>query len=669
MKVHPGTDWRPSRDGPWPSVETRGQLAPAEREWLHTNGAGAYSMSTIAVMHTRRYHGIFVAALPPPLGPHVILSHAESTITVESEKRSHRLSTHQFPGVAPTPGYRSLLSFSIDPIPRWIFQINNHTLERSLCLARGKNTLVIAYQWNGRGPARLQVRPLMPLRPVDRLVSEHGSMVQVISLKPRVAEMQPVAELPPVVFGHEGMFMGSPDWWRRFEYLVDRSEGKEFQEDIWTPGVFEMTLEPGRPSYLTLSVGVPSSTSAEAIMEETKQALLAQDPGEDRPASVRVLSLAAEQFCLELSEPAQVLAGYPQHPALVRDWVMALPGLFLAREKLDALGRVLASLLPAQRGGLLPELLPEAGRKRARSLPDATLWLFDLARELERSAGIEHPILKTQLFPSLVRAFLRFRRRSCRLVWLSHDSLIVNGAPSTALTWMDAHVGRNWITPRSGIAVEQQALWTSGTETLSRLARAYGHERLADLASIAAERARLAFRSRFWCERTDYPYDCVSEEIDTEDAWSDDSIRPNALIALAVDPVLFEPWQAQCIVERVRAELLTPHGIRSLSPADARFVAQFAGSIEEREPAYHQGTAWIHLLGCYARAALRLAPDDMDVYFDLRGLLEQAVDCGVVLGQVPQIADGSPPHRLRGCPAQAGSVAELLRALVIDLDV
>lgn len=669
MKVRPGADWRPSRDGLWPVVETRGALAPAEREWLHTNGAGAYSMSTIALMHTRRHHGAFVAALPPPLGRHVILGHAESHITVESEKRSYRLSTHQFPGVAPTPGYRQLLSFSIDPIPRWVFQINNHTLERSLCLARGRNVLVMAYLWNGRGTARLQVRPLMPLRPVDRLVSEHGGMMQVISLKPRSVEMQPVTELPPIVFGHEGMFMGSPDWWRRFEYLADRSEGIGFQEDIWTPGVFEMTLEPGRSVYLTVAVGPLPPVGAEEIMAETKRALSAQDPGEDRPASVRVLSVAAEQFCTELSKPAQILAGYPQHPAWVRDWVMALPGLFLARGQLEALRRVLQVLLATQRAGFLPELLPQVGVKRARPLPDATLWLFDLARELERHAGIEHPILKSLLYPALVRAFVRFCRRSAKLVWLSSDSLIVNGAHDVVLTWMDAHVGANWVTPRSGIAVEQQALWTSGTETVARLARAYGHGRLADQASMVSERARVGFRARFWCERTDYPYDCLSEAIDTPEAWCDDSIRPNALIALAVDPVLFEDWQAQCIIERVRAELLTPNGIRSLSPSDARFVGQFAGPVEEREQAYHQGTAWTHLLGFYARAALRLEPDDMDVYFDLRGLLEQAADSSVVLGQVPQLADGSFPHRPRGCPAQASSVAEILRALVIDLDV
>jgi predicted glycogen debranching enzyme len=603
----------------------------------------------------------------------VIISHAEIIVTPESERRSYKLATHQFPSVAPTPGYRQLHTFALDPLPRWVFQLGGQKLERKLCLARGKNALVMAYTWHGKGTARLHVRPLMPLRPVDKLMREHGGMMQVISLKPGAVEMQPVPELPPVVFGHEGMFMGSPDWWRRFEYLADRSDGRDFQEDIWTPGVFEMVLEPERTVYLVASVGPLPQVPPGVLMEEAQRALLEQDPGDDRPESVRVLSVAADQFCMDLAERPALIAGYPWHTVLIRDWVMAMPGLLLARGKLHTLGRVLPVLLRAMRAGLLPELLPplvpELGVRRSKPLPDATLWLFELARELERHAGIDHPLLRKSLFPALVRAFMRLKNPRGRIAWLSADGLLVNGARNMALTWMDAHVGPHFVTPRAGLAVELQALWTRGTETLARLARHYEHARLAELALEHCQRARQAFRERFWCEETDYPFDCLSEARDTPDSWSDRTIRPNALLALAVDPELFEHWQAQLVIERVRSELLTPNGVRSLSPADPRYVGQFAGSIEEREPAYHCGTAWTHLLGFYARAALRLAPDDMDVYYDLRGLIEQAADSGSVLGQVAQLADGDAPHRPRGAPAQATSVAELLRALVTDLDV
>jgi len=669
VKVRPGSDYRPSRDGPWPTVETHGQLAPAEREWIHTNGAGAYAMSTISLMHTRRHHGVLVADLPAPLGRHVIMSHGETSLTIGPERRTYRISTHQFPNVAPTPGYRSLASFSQHPLPRWVFRVGQHSLERTMSLVRGKNALIIAYRLNGPSSAVLHVRPLMPMRPADGLVQEHGGMMQVLSLKSGAVEMRPVPYLPAIVFGHAGVFMGSPDWWRRFEYLADRSDGIPFQEDIWTPGVFEMQLEPQRTAYLVVAVDKLPNGSPQELMEQAASAILSEDPGEERPASVRALWVAASEFCLEASECPRVIAGYPWHAALVRDWVMALPGLHIARNRLDLLEGALATLLPVQRAGLLPERLPEAGARRSKSLPDATLWLFEVARALERHSGVEHHILKNRLFPALVRAFVRVRSRLRRMIWLSSDGLVATGGNGVALTWMDAKVGPHLITPRPGLAIEHQALWSRGTQTLARLADAYGHTKLAAAARDSAARTRAAFRARFWCHETDYPYDCLSEAKDSSDAWGDTSIRPNALIALAVDPDLFEPWQAQAVLERVRSELLTPHGVRSLSPSDRRYVPQFAGDAAEREVAYHQGTAWTHLLGFYVRAALRLAPDDMDVYYDLRALLEQGADDGIILGQVAQLADGDAPHRPRGCPVQAIAVAELLRALVVDLDV
>jgi predicted glycogen debranching enzyme len=669
VKVRPGGDYRASRDGPWPVLETNCELGPAEREWLHTNGGGAYAMSTVAFMHTRRHHGAFIADLPAPLGRHVIISHSETSLVPETDRRTYRLSTHQFPNLAPTPGYRHLASFAIDPLPRWVFRVAGQTLERTLCLARGRNALIMRYHWKGRAPALLQVRPLMPLRPVDGLVNEHGGMMQVISMKPGSVEIKPVPQLPAVVFGHEGMFMGSPDWWRRFEYLADRSDGREFQEDIWTPGVFQMQLEPGRATYLVAAIGGLPTGAPEQLLEEARAAILSQDPGDDRPESVRVLSVAADQFCVQSPKRAGIIAGYPFHAMLLRDWLMAAPGIYLARGRKDLLEESLATLLPAQRGGLLPEVLPEKGKPRSKPLPDGTLWLFELARQVEQTSGADTVLLREKMFPALVRAFLRLRSRRRRYVWLSADGLLVNGREGVALTWMDAHIGAALVTPRAGLAIEQQALWVQAAAMMGRLARRYGHPRLAELAEQSAEAAREAFRARFWCDETDYPYDCISEARDNAEAWADASIRPNALIALALAPELFQHWQAEAIIERVRSDLLTPRGIRSLSPSDPRYIGQFAGKPEEREVAYHRGTAWTHLLGFYVRAALKHAPDDMDVHYDLRGLVEQAVDDGLLLGQVAQLADGDAPHRPRGCPAQATSVAELLRALLVDLDV
>ena len=667
MKKPPA--WLGSRDGAWPSVDVSGAIERAEAEWLHTNGAGAYSMSTIALMHTRRHHGALVAALPPPLGRHVIVSHADTTLTVENDRRSYRLATHQFPDVAPTPGYRNLLSFAQDPIPRWVFRTGNGTLERTLCLVRGENAVIMGYTWSGVGSALISLRPLMPLRHVDSLMHEHGGMEQLVALRPGAVELRPVERLPAIYFAHEGVFMGGPDWWRRFEYLADRGEHAEFQEDMWTPGVFELPLEPGRTSYLVVSVGKLLARPPAELVMEACEAISREALGVGRPAAVRLLSVAAEQFCLDAAKPPMVIAGYPWHAPYTRDFLLALPGLTLARGRVDLAARALPTLLRSQHSGFLPEFMPEPGQPRPKPLPDATLWLYEVARLMLPELGPEHAPLKRQLYNALVRSFARLRGGARRWGWLSADGLLVNGAEGIALTWMDARVGAEPVTPRRGIAIEQQALFTQATGTLATLADEAGNHKLADVCREAGVKARTAFRARFWCHDTDFPYDCVSESRDAQDAWVDSSIRPNALIALAVDPSLFEAWQARAIVARVKAELLTPRGIRSLSPLDPRYVSQFAGTLAEKELAYHQGTAWTHLIGFYVRAAIGVAPDDAELRDELRQVIEGALDGSIILGQIAQLADGDAPHRARGCPAQATSVAELLRALVVDLGV
>jgi predicted glycogen debranching enzyme len=433
---------------------------------------------------------------------------------------------------------------------------------------------------------------------------------------------------------------------------------------MWTPGVFELPLEPGRTSYLACAVGTPLDRPPAELVAETCEFLRSQDLGPTRSQAVRVLGLAAEQFCLDAVEPRAITPGYPSHQLYVRDITLALPGILLAREQPERAERVLGELISHQRFGLLPEILPRAGQPRPKPLPDATLWLFEAARLLLAKRGARDAFIAKRLFPALARAFLRFTGPRRRWVWRAPDGLLVTSEPNVGLTWMDARVDGAPVTPRSGVAIEHQALFTRGCDTLAVLASFYKHDALAARANDAAVRARNSFRARFWCQDTEYPYDCLSEARDRTDAWADSSVRPNALIALAVDPTLFEDWQADAILQRVRSELLTPMGVRSLSPHDRRYIGHFGGNLTEREFAYHQGTAWTHLLGFYARAAHRQWSDEPAGREEVIRLLEQAVDRGPLFGQLPQVADGDEPYRPRGAPAQATAVAEVLRALV-----
>jgi predicted glycogen debranching enzyme len=231
---------------------------------------------------------------------------------------------------------------------------------------------------------------------------------------------------------------------------------------------------------------------------------------------------------------------------------------------------------------------------------------------------------------------------------------------------MDAKIGDWVVTPRAGVPVELQALWARGCDTLAAFAAAFGMRDLATRAGEARDRAVAAFRRRFWCEATGYPYDVVSEPSDTG-AWQDATIRPNGLMALAVEPRLFDEKQARSILTVVERELLTPVGIRSLSPHAPGYCGRYAGGPRDRDAAYHEGTAWPYLVGFYVRAVRRARPDTPERRAELRTLVHSVAANAIAIGQVPEVADAEPPHRPGGCVAQAWSVAELLRALAWDL--
>ncbi len=646
----------------WPKVPTRGRLEPAEGEWLHTNGAGAYAMSTVALMHTRRFHGLLVAALDPPLSRHVIVSHAETSVRVG--ERRYQLATHQFPDVAPTPGYRLLHQFAQDPLPRWTYRLGKYDLERSLCLVRGENSAILSYTWYGKSAVSLTLRPLLPMRPIHDLRSEHGGLIQKVVLRQQEVRMQPVRELPAVVIGHSGTFVGSPDWWRRFEYPEDQRRSAHYQEDLWTPGVLELDLIPGEPTYVSFSVGTERPLEPAARMAEAAEFVRSQDPGTKHSVPVRVLCVAAEQFrATNCAHPATI-AGYPWLGVHTRDTLISLQGLYLATGHVqEAISVLRETLQHSQDGFLLGGQLEEDSAHRVISV-DATLWLFEAARQLIEHVGYADPFVREELFPRLRDTVMRIASAHGEPCWLSREGLLVARSAKGAATWMDSRLEDGLVTPRHGIAVEIQALWNQGLHILEDVSERLGAGELALKAHGLAVDHAAAFERHFWNRETQFPFDCLSEE---DSDCGDGAIRPNALIALDVAPHLFTEEQARRIVYQVRERLLTPFGLRTLEPEDPHYVGYYEGSMDARRAAYHQGVSWPYLLGAYARAALRLWPDDFDLQLELRDRIAGAMSHPRALGQVAQVASGDPPHNLGGCPAQAWSVAELLRTLMLDL--
>lgn len=658
MKADAAFTWASPLDGPWPAAYVGGDLERAESEWLITNDLGTYAMSTLALMHTRRQHGLLATYVAGQAKRHVILSHLE--MTLETGGRMHHLSTHQFPNVAPTLGYRALESFAEDPLPRWVYRFPTGTVERTVSLVRGHQAVVMALTWTGKAPARLTLRPLLPMRPADELCREHGGLVQRVVLRGGEVEVQPAPHLPPVVLRHSGIFMGFPDWWRKFEYLADRGRYLDFQEDMWSPGVLELSLGSRQTTYLVAFVGKPPPLDAKALVQAAAEERLALDPNPRLAPEVRSLAVGVETFVLGDGEA--LVAGYPWLDAWSRDTLLALRGAYLARGQVERAKRTLLGVLDTLEDGLLPQRMKVAPGNRLDSA-DASLWLFDVGKSV-LDADPSDEALRSRLLAGLISVFERIERSPGSVLWVTADGFIENAA-SYPLTWMDSRVAGEALTPRWGLAVELQALWYRATTVLSELCETAGKLDLADRARARGQQLQGAFARRFWSHERGYPFDCIAGRADAAESWTDPSVRPNALIALSVAPELFELWQRQEILARVEERLLTPRGLRTLDPADPRYMEHAGGTIAERIRASHLGAVWPHLLLYYVRAVKHEGGDRER----LREVVRQALPGGSALGHVAQSADGDAPYKVRGSPAYAIATAMLLEALVLELEV
>ncbi|MRG93433.1 amylo-alpha-1,6-glucosidase [Polyangium spumosum] len=650
----------------WPHVDVRRELGRALfREWVASNGAGAYASSTVACMHTRRYHGLLVAALEPPRARHVVLSHVDVTVKSLAPRAAWDLATHQFPGLNPERGPFYLDRFDQDPVPRWTYAVAGGELEVLLALVRGENAAVLRYTWRGPHPVVITLRPLLAMRHMHALMREHGAMEQRVELRAGEMRVRPMKGLPRLCFRYEGTFVGSPDWWRRFEYLVERDRGLEFQEDLWTPGVFEIRADgSGAPSFLVVGVDKLPEGKPEEIITQTVTAIQAEDPGPTVSTLERKLSVAAELYRADLAPVPSVVAGYPWAEHWGRDGLIALPGLYLATGKVEEAKRVLRGIVATMEGGLVPGRRADEDGRPDTAMAGATLWLFEAARSFADVLGDADPFLQGEVVPAMTAAFEAILRGDApNGIRVTADGLLAAGKPGDAPTWMNARVHGQPVTPRVGCAIELSALWARGCHTLARLAHAAGAGALADRADIACRRARAAFHARFWCDQTSYPYDVISEVKEGEEAFQDAAIRPNAVLALAIDPACFSPERARATLRRAREELVTPAGLRTLAPSDTAYKGYYGGNVAERDAAYHQGTAWPWLLGFYARAARGVLPAEDSLVVELPELIASAAEREVAVGQVAELASGDMPYTPNGGPAQAFSVAELLRAL------
>jgi predicted glycogen debranching enzyme len=630
------------------------------REWLETNGRGGFAFGTVAGTRTRRYHGLLTVATRPPGGRMVLLSSLEEAVQIGEER--WELGCNQYPGTVHPSGHELLARFDLDLFPSWRYQLGRAMLTRSLAALHGTDAVVLRYQATGlpQGGATLELRPLLAYRDYHSLQRENGAVDTMVVQGDGWVRFCPYDGCPPLFLCAPGItFEPTGYWYRSFEYAIEQERGLDGREDLFNPGVLTLTLRPGEPLYLVAATEViPAGEAAGRLEAEvSRRAALRAALADHGPVASR-LALAADQFVVGRGEGGEtVIAGYPWFEDWGRDTMIALPGLTLTNGRFETARRILGTFAGVVDQGMLPNRFPDWGTTPEYNTVDATLWFFVAAwRYLEVTGDLA--FVRNELLP-VFRDILDWHRRGTRFgIRVEEDGLLHAGVPGLQLTWMDAKVGDWVVTPRVGKPVEIQALWYNALRITEALCQQTRQTARAREYGAQADQARASFERLFWNEAGGYLYDVVDG--DERDA----SLRPNQLFALSLPFPLLEGARAAQALAKVEQELLTPMGLRSLAPTDQQYLGRYEGDVWRRDASYHQGTVWEWLIGPYIDAVLRVRGTSRAAKQVARSRLLPLVDhlSEACLGSISEIADGDPPHRPNGCPAQAWSVAELLRA-------
>jgi predicted glycogen debranching enzyme len=635
-----------------------------EREWLVTNGIGGFASGSIADVLTRRYHGLLFAALKPPLGRTLLLAKLDASAVYDG--RTYDLSANRWgDGTLSPNGYRTIERFGLEgSIPTWTYTFSDVVLGRSIWMEHGENTTFVRYEvLEASRPLELSLKALVNARDYHSLSRAYdaGNAVTISDGSARV-QLNPQA---PALFltSDRGETKAVGEWYFAFRLDAERDRGLDDIEDHYHAVTIFATLLQGQSITIAASTEpiAPNRVDSSRPRRMARDVALVDQFGAVRRRDAAIepwieqLVLASDQFIVERATGGErgqtIIAGYPWFGDWGRDTMIALPGLTLATGRASIARAVLTTFARFLDRGMLPNRFPDGGEAPEYNTVDATLWYVEAIRRYFEATSDDGIVV--ELFPVL-REIVEWHAKGTRyhIGVDPADGLLYAGESGVQLTWMDAKVGDDVITPRTGKAVEINALWYSALMTVASFARRTN----ADAAAYEtlAQQVRDSFE-RFWNGVTGYCFDTLDGP-----EGNDPSIRPNAVVAASLPQTPLSAARCRAIVEVASRELATSFGLRSLSPGDSRYRGRYEGGPAQRDAAYHQGTIWPWLLGPFVSAHFKAYRDPARALSLLAGIKHAIRAYGV--GTLAEIAEGDAPYAGRGCIAQAWSVAEILRA-------
>lgn len=682
------------------------------REWLLTNGLGSFASGTVCDAHTRTYHGWLIAALEPPERRTLLLARIDATIDVAGQ--TFELGGNFWKSGSFSPqGYRLLQSFQAEPTPTWTWGQSHWQLSRRLLMPYGLlssdlvsesakfcNRLLIQYRYEGSEPAYLKLRPLIGDRIFHDQQQAHPDLEFAQLIETSNILLQ--AKRPSFVGTSwqlswtKGAYTTDGMWYWGYRYPEETQRGLADTEDLYSPGYLTVMLAPGETVTLEASVRCPDAfKNGTQLNEQTFDCALAAEqqrlatafaavtsPNDTAPYNAepdstesdpkasksqdklwQQLLAASDRFIVYRSSTKgpTMIAGYPWFNDWGRDTLIALPGLTLTTRRFEIAKGLLKTFGQYCQQGLIPNAFPDAGAKPFYNSLDAALWWIEtLGLYLEASQDWQFLAEQYPIVWGIYKGLMAGTLYNIRVD--AFDGLMTWDAPHVALTWMDAVVAEEPVTPRRGKPVEINALWYSALCWAQRWAERLQQDPHSDSVTLGNQARRYAIQAeqvqtslqKYWNPTESYLHDTIQP-----DDYPDATIRPNAVIALSLHHCGFSATIGKQTLQVARERLLTPYGLRSLDRADARYIGRYQGGIWQRDRAYHQGTVWPWLIGPFIRAWRRFYPTEL-VPFDWQPLLRhfQQQAC---LNSVSEMFDGDPPHFPKGAVAQAWSIAEIIR--------
>jgi predicted glycogen debranching enzyme len=647
--------------------EICGELSAAEsREWLVTNGIGGYASGTIAGSQTRRYHGLLVAALQPPVGRTQLVSAFDEIIHYAGVDFS--LATHRWASGAVDPqGFLFLEDFYLQgATPVWTYALADALLEKRVWMRHGENTTYIQYTLvRGRGPIEMELKALVNYRDFHSLTRAGDWRMNITPVEQGIKVQAFDGAIPFYIRSDAATCEQRHEWHLGCYFGAETERGLPDREDRLFAALFRYKLEPVSSVTLVVSTEAATPLDGETAAAEQANRYVKLFQGwqaknealaEESPSWLWQLILAADQFIVKRSLPEEpdgrsIIAGYHWFGDWGRDTMIALPGLALSTGRAEVAKSILLAFSRYVDGGMLPNNFRDAGGKPEYNTVDAALWYFEAVRQYFEVTQDAATLQK--LFPVLagmIEAHITGTRYNIHVD--PADGLLYAGGPGVQLTWMDAKIDDWVVTPRTGKPVEINALWINALETMAGFANRLAHP--ADTYEDFVAKARNSFQ-KFWNADSN----CCFDVIDTPGIGNDPALRPNQIFAVSLKASPLNSVQHKAVVDVCARHLVTSHGLRSLAPGEPGYIGHYGGSPRDRDAAYHQGTVWGWLLGPFALAHFRVYRDRRAALRFLEPLGRQISSGG--LGTLSEIFDGDAPFTPRGCIAQAWTVAEVLR--------